>query len=142
MPTNELPEALHAYFAEQEIHYTPPHKLKYEVCPAAEARFRVMLHGKGLCMHPDSTLSAFKRNRRDPADPVQETFFVAQDLVCGTSENARHKPYVMSNSLSQEKEGVRHGKWLLSPDAAGGERGIGRHSRLRVMPNTVADSGE
>ncbi|MEW5296892.1 MAG: hypothetical protein WDW36_000139 [Sanguina aurantia] len=101
MPTNELPEALHAYFAEQEIHYTPPHKLKYEVCPAAEARFRVMLHGKGLCMHPDSTLSAFKRNRRDPADPVQETFFVAQDLVCGTSENARHKPYVMSNSLSQ-----------------------------------------
>lgn len=47
MPTNELPEALHAYFAEQEIHYTPPHKLKYEVCPAAEGRFRVMLHGKG-----------------------------------------------------------------------------------------------
>lgn len=52
-------------------------------------------------MHPDSILSAFKRNRRDPADLVQETFFVAQDLVCGTSENARHKPYVMSNSLSQ-----------------------------------------
>lgn len=52
MPTNELPEALHAYFLEQEPHYSPPHKLKYEVCPAAEARFRLILNGKGaLTVH-------------------------------------------------------------------------------------------